>query len=102
MSAICQMTSPSSHSAMALYVRSAAISVRTWFRIGRPMPRRAHPDHPRPCSALTTEGEPLLFGFVLPNHATLAVIEQALKAAGVEFTNADRPGVRLRRVRRKD
>ena len=32
---------------MALCVRSAAISVRTWCRIGRPMPRRAHPDHPR-------------------------------------------------------
>src|SRR5262245_63685760 len=29
-----------------------------------------------------------------PRRATLAVIEQALKAAGVEFTNADRPGVR--------
>jgi len=32
------------------------------------MPRRAHPDHPRACSASTTEGDPLLFGFVLPNR----------------------------------
>ena len=37
-----------------------------------------------------------------PRRATLTVIEQALKAAGVEFTNGDRPGVRLRRVRRKN
>ena len=36
-----------------------------------------------------------------PRRATLAVIEQALQVAGVEFTNGDRPGVRLRRVRRK-
>src|SRR5215510_5292106 len=39
---------------MTLCVRGAAISVRTWCRIGRPMPRRAHPDYPRPYS--TTEG----------------------------------------------
>ena len=32
---------------MALSVRGAAISARTWSPIGRPMPRRAHPDHPR-------------------------------------------------------
>src|SRR5262249_431872 len=56
MSAICQMTPQSSHWAIALCVRSVAISVRTWRRIGRPMLRRAHPDHPRACSALTTEG----------------------------------------------
>jgi hypothetical protein len=32
---------------MALCVRSAAISVRTWCRIGRPTPRRGHPDNLR-------------------------------------------------------
>src|SRR6516165_8773893 len=31
---------------MALCVRSAAMSVRTWCRIGRSRPRRGHPDHP--------------------------------------------------------
>ena len=35
-------------------------------------------------------------------RSTLTVIRQALEAAGVEFTDGDRPGVRLRRVRRKD
>ena len=30
-----------------------------------------------------------------PRRATLAVIEQALETAGVEFTNGDQPGVRL-------
>ncbi len=29
--------------------------------------------------------------------ATLAVLEQVLKAAGVEFTNGDAPGVKLAR-----
>jgi DNA-binding XRE family transcriptional regulator len=33
---------------------------------------------------------------------TLAAIEKVLIRAGVEFTNGDQPGVRLRRVRRKD
>jgi transcriptional regulator with XRE-family HTH domain len=36
-----------------------------------------------------------------PRRATLAVIEQALEAAGVEFTNGDRPGLRLRKPGRK-
>src|SRR6516165_3268938 len=41
---------------MALYVRGAAISARTWCRIGRPMPRRAHPDHPcRRCAIMCAE-----------------------------------------------
>ncbi len=31
-----------------------------------------------------------------PNPATLTVIRQAFDAAGVEFTNGDQPGVRLR------
>jgi transcriptional regulator with XRE-family HTH domain len=30
-----------------------------------------------------------------PQRATLDVIQRALEAAGVEFTNADQPGVRL-------
>ena len=30
-----------------------------------------------------------------PRRATLTVIKQALEGAGVEFTNGDRPGVRL-------
>jgi len=36
-----------------------------------------------------------------PRRATLTVIELALQAAGVEFTNGDRPGVRLHKDRRK-
>jgi hypothetical protein len=47
---------------MALYVRGAAISVRTWCRIGRPAPRRVHHDHPRSCSAFTTDQPPQLIG----------------------------------------
>lgn len=34
-----------------------------------------------------------------PYPRTLADIQRALEAAGVEFTNDDAPGVRLRRVR---
>jgi transcriptional regulator with XRE-family HTH domain len=30
-------------------------------------------------------------------HSTLTVIQQALEAGGVEFTNGDQPGVRLRK-----
>jgi len=37
---------------MALYVRGAAMSVRTWCRIGRPMPCRVRPDHPCPAARL--------------------------------------------------
>ena len=33
-----------------------------------------------------------------PYDRTLAAIRAALEAAGVEFTNGDSPGVRLRRV----
>lgn len=33
----------------------------------------------------------------VPRPATLAAIRSALEAAGVEFTNGDAPGVRLRR-----
>jgi len=34
-------------------------------------------------------------------RATLTVIEQSLQRAGVEFTNGDQAGVRLRKVGRK-
>jgi len=33
-----------------------------------------------------------------PQRATLAMMRQALEAAGVEFTNGDQPGVRLRKA----
>ena len=33
-------------------------------------------------------------------RSTLNVIKRALEAAGVEFTNGDQPGVRLRKPRR--
>jgi DNA-binding XRE family transcriptional regulator len=36
-----------------------------------------------------------------PIPATLAALRQALEKAGVEFTNDDHPGVRMRRWRRK-
>ncbi len=32
------------------------------------------------------------------NNSTIAAIRSALEAAGVEFTNGDQPGVRLRRI----
>src|SRR6516162_6155697 len=35
---------------MTLCVRGAAISARTWCRIGRSAPRRGHPDHLLSCS----------------------------------------------------
>jgi transcriptional regulator with XRE-family HTH domain len=34
-------------------------------------------------------------GKITPHRATLDVMRRALEAAGVEFTNGDRPGVRL-------
>jgi transcriptional regulator with XRE-family HTH domain len=34
-----------------------------------------------------------------PQRATLAMMQRALEAAGVEFTNGDQPGVRLKRAR---
>src|ERR1700720_4498624 len=45
---------------MALCVRSAAISVRTRCRIGRPVRCWTDPDHPRPCSTFTTDQPPQL------------------------------------------
>ena len=35
-------------------------------------------------------------GFLAATHQTVMALERALEAAGVEFTNGDRPGVRLR------
>ena len=34
--------------------------------------------------------------------STVAAIARAFEAAGIEFTNGDQPGVRLRQIRRKD
>jgi predicted transcriptional regulator len=34
-----------------------------------------------------------------PKASTLSAIQKALEAAGVEFTNGDQPGVRLRKAR---
>jgi len=34
-------------------------------------------------------------GKITPHRATLDVMRRALEAGGVEFTNGDRPGVRL-------
>jgi transcriptional regulator with XRE-family HTH domain len=36
-----------------------------------------------------------------PRRATLMVIQHALEAAGIEFTNGEQPGVRLRKIGRK-
>jgi predicted transcriptional regulator len=33
-----------------------------------------------------------------PKASTLSAIQKALEAAGVEFTNGDQPGVRLRKA----
>ena len=35
-------------------------------------------------------------------RSTLSVIKNAFEAAGVEFTNGNQPGVRLRQIRRSD
>jgi transcriptional regulator with XRE-family HTH domain len=39
-------------------------------------------------------------GIGAQRRSTLSVIRLALEAAGVEFTNGDQPGVRLRKPRR--
>jgi hypothetical protein len=36
----------------------------------------------------------------VPNRNNLAAIQRVLEAAGVEFTNGDAPGVRLRKRKR--
>ncbi len=38
-------------------------------------------------------------GKVTPRRASLAAIQRALEDAGVEFTNGDEPGVKLRKPR---
>jgi transcriptional regulator with XRE-family HTH domain len=40
-------------------------------------------------------------GMTTPTRATLTVLRQALEKAGVEFTNDDQPGVRMKRKGRK-
>ena len=41
-------------------------------------------------------------GVLVAHNSTVAALRAAFEAAGVEFTNGDRPGVRLRQVHRKD
>jgi transcriptional regulator with XRE-family HTH domain len=41
-------------------------------------------------------------GVLVAHNSTLAALQAAFEAAGVEFTNGDQPGVRLRRTRRID
>src|SRR6516165_9176264 len=41
-------------------------------------------------------------GVLVAHNSTLAALRAAFEAAGVEFTNGDRPEVRLRQVHRKD
>jgi transcriptional regulator with XRE-family HTH domain len=38
-------------------------------------------------------------GKISPHRATLDALQRALQEAGVEFTNGDAPGVRLRKAR---
>jgi len=40
-------------------------------------------------------------GILVAHNSTVAALRGAFEAAGVEFTNGDQPGVRLRRVGRK-
>jgi len=39
-------------------------------------------------------------GYLAAHNSTVAALRGALEAAGVEFTNGDQPGVRLRKKRR--
>ena len=39
-------------------------------------------------------------GILVAHHSTVAALRAAFEAAGVEFTNGDRPGVRLQKGRR--
>ena len=43
----------------------------------------------------------LEFGRYAGDPETLAIIEKVLTRAGIEFTNGDQPGVRLRKASRK-
>jgi hypothetical protein len=38
-------------------------------------------------------------GKTTPLRATLAIVQRTLENAGVEFTNGDEPGVKLRKTR---
>jgi hypothetical protein len=38
-------------------------------------------------------------GTITPRRASLAAIQRALEDAGVEFTNGDEPGVKLKKPR---
>jgi transcriptional regulator with XRE-family HTH domain len=40
-------------------------------------------------------------GILVAHNSTVAALRKAFEAAGVEFTNGDQPGVRLRRIVRK-
>jgi transcriptional regulator with XRE-family HTH domain len=56
----------------------------------------------RLCEAAQVSGPTLRnfeSGKTTPLRATLAVIQRTLEDAGVEFTNGDAPGVRLRKPR---
>jgi transcriptional regulator with XRE-family HTH domain len=41
-------------------------------------------------------------GVLVAHNSTVALLRTAFEAAGVEFTNGERPGVRLRQVHRKE
>src|ERR1700737_2681983 len=41
-------------------------------------------------------------GPLVAHTSTVAALRGALEAAGIEFTNGNRPGVRLRQIRRRD
>lgn len=38
-------------------------------------------------------------GILVAHNSTVTALRRAFEAAGVEFTNGDQPGVRLRRIR---
>jgi hypothetical protein len=40
-------------------------------------------------------------GILVAHNSTVAALRRAFEAAGIEFTNGDQPGVRLRRISRK-
>ncbi len=41
-------------------------------------------------------------GILVAHSSTVAALRRALEAAGIEFTNGNRPGVRLRQIPAKD
>jgi hypothetical protein len=40
-------------------------------------------------------------GILVAHNSTVAALQRAFEVAGIEFTNGDRPGVRLRKNSRK-